>query len=48
MSDSRPDILLYTAPTMNGWKPLISRPAAGIPSALAAVDFARKEQTAPE
>jgi GST-like protein len=48
MSDSRPDILLYTAPTMNGWKPLIFLHEAGIPYELAAVDFAKKEQKAPE
>ncbi|MCE0506597.1 glutathione S-transferase N-terminal domain-containing protein [Roseivivax sp. GX 12232] len=45
---SRPDILLYTANTMNGWKPLIFLHEAGIDYELAPVDFGKKEQKAPE
>ena len=48
MSEGRPDILLYTAPTMNGWKPLIFLHEADVPYELSAVDFSRREQKAPE
>ncbi len=41
---NRPDIHLYTASTMNGWKPLIFLEEAGLPFELTAVDFAKKEQ----
>ncbi|WP_353617438.1 glutathione S-transferase N-terminal domain-containing protein [Tropicibacter sp. R15_0] len=42
-----PDILLYTAPTMNGWKPLIFLHEAQVDYELVAVDFSRKEQKTP-
>ena len=45
---SRPDIVLYTANTMNGWKPLIFLHEAGIDYELVPIDFGRKEQKAPE
>ncbi|NSY40353.1 glutathione S-transferase family protein [Leisingera sp. ANG59] len=48
MNEGKPDILLYTAPTMNGWKPLIFLHEAGIPYELSAVDFSKREQKAPE
>lgn len=41
---SRPDIHLYTASTMNGWKPLMFLEEAGVPFELTAIDFAQKEQ----
>lgn len=41
---NQPDIHLYTASTMNGWKPLIFLEEAGIPFELTAVDFSKKEQ----
>ena len=44
----RPDILLYTANTMNGWKPLIFLHEAGIDYELRPIDFGRKEQKSPE
>ena len=40
----RPDILLYTANTMNGWKPLIFLHEAGIDYELRPIDFGKKEQ----
>ena len=40
----RPDILLYTANTMNGWKPLIFLHEAGIEYELRPIDFGEKEQ----
>ena len=43
----RPDIVLYTAPTMNGWKPLIFLHEAEVAYELVAVDFSKKEQKAP-
>jgi GST-like protein len=45
---SRPDIHLYTAATMNGYKPVIFLEEAGVPYELTFVDFAKKEQKAPE
>ena len=42
------DILLYTAPTMNGWKPLIFLHEAGIDYDLVPISFDRKEQKAPD
>lgn len=48
MNEGKPDILLYTAPTMNGWKPLIFLHEAGVPYELSAVDFSKREQKAPE
>jgi len=43
----RPDIHLYTAPTMNGWKPLIFLHEAGVEYEMTAIDFSKKEQKAP-
>lgn len=43
----RPDIKLYTANTMNGWKPLIFLHEAEIDYELAPIDFGKKEQKAP-
>lgn len=39
-----PDIHLYTAATMNGWKPLIFLEEAGVDYELTAIDFGKKEQ----
>lgn len=46
MSD-RPDIVLYTANTMNGWKPLIFLHEAEVPYELVPISFAKREQKAP-
>ncbi|MEM7254062.1 MAG: glutathione S-transferase N-terminal domain-containing protein [Pseudomonadota bacterium] len=43
-----PDIQLYTASTMNGWKPLIFLHEADVEYELIPVDFDRKEQKRPE
>lgn len=43
-----PDIHLYTAATMNGYKPVIFLEEAGEPYDLTFIDFAKKEQKAPE
>ncbi|WP_147126026.1 glutathione S-transferase family protein [Shimia ponticola] len=43
---SQPDIVLYTANTMNGWKPLIFLHEAEIDYELVNVDFSKKEQHA--
>ena len=45
---AKPDITLYTAPTMNGWKPLIFLHEAEIDYDLVPVQFDKKEQKAPE
>ncbi|WP_282026126.1 glutathione S-transferase family protein [Limimaricola cinnabarinus] len=45
---SRPDILLYTANTMNGWKPLIFLHEAEIDYELRPVDLGRREQKSPK
>lgn len=45
---SKPDIHLYTAATMNGYKPVIFLEEAGIPYDLTFVDFAKQEQKAPD
>lgn len=45
---SQPDIRLYTAATMNGYKPVIFLEEAGIPYDLVFIDFAKKEQKAAE
>ena len=42
------DLLLYTANTANGWKPLIFLHEAEIAYDLVAIDFSRKEQKAPD
>ncbi len=44
----QPDIVLYTANTMNGWKPLIFLHEAEIPYEMVPISFARKEQKAPD
>ena len=38
------DIHLYTASTMNGWKPTIFLEEAGVPYDLTYIDFSKKEQ----
>ena len=43
-----PDIHLYTAATMNGYKPVIFLEEAGVDYDLTFIDFAKKEQKAPE
>ncbi|MEO1733765.1 MAG: glutathione S-transferase family protein [Pseudomonadota bacterium] len=43
---SQPDILLYTANTMNGWKPLIFLHEAEIAYDMVPISFSRKEQKA--
>ncbi len=45
---SRPDIHLYTAPTMNGWKPLIFLHEAEVDYDLTPISFAKQEQKAPD
>lgn len=42
------DIILYTANTMNGWKPLIFLHEAEIDYDLVPIAFSKKEQKAPE
>ncbi|WP_288350141.1 glutathione binding-like protein [uncultured Thalassospira sp.] len=42
------EIHLYTAATMNGYKPVIFLEEAGIPYDLTFVDFAKQEQKAPD
>lgn len=44
----QPEIVLYTANTMNGWKPLIFLHEAEIPYEMVPISFARKEQKAPD
>jgi GST-like protein len=39
-----PDIHLYTAATMNGWKPVIFLEEAGVEYELTRIDFAKREQ----
>ena len=41
---SQPDIHLYTASTMNGWKPVIFLEEAGVEYDLTPIDFSKKEQ----
>lgn len=45
---SQPDIHLYTAATMNGYKPVIFLEEAGVPYDLTFIDFSKQEQKAPE
>lgn len=45
---SNPDIHLYTAATMNGYKPVIFLEEAGVPYDLTFIDFAKREQKAPD
>ena len=40
----KPDIHLYTASTMNGWKPVIFLEEAKIPYELTHIDFDQNEQ----
>ena len=42
------DIHLYTAATMNGYKPVIFLEEAGVPYDLTFIDFAKNEQKAPD
>ncbi|MGB1556531.1 MAG: glutathione S-transferase family protein [Oceanococcaceae bacterium] len=42
-----PEVHLYTAPTMNGYKPVIFLEEAGVPYDLTVIDFAKEEQKAP-
>ncbi|MEM7773599.1 MAG: glutathione S-transferase family protein [Cyanobacteria bacterium P01_A01_bin.37] len=41
---NQPDINLYTASTMNGWKPVIFLEEAGVDYELTHIDFSKKEQ----
>ena len=41
---TKPEIHLYTASTMNGWKPLIFLEEAGIDFSLTHIDFSKNEQ----
>ncbi|MEM8854604.1 MAG: glutathione binding-like protein [Pseudomonadota bacterium] len=45
---TKADIHLYTAATMNGYKPVIALEEAGIPYDLTVIDFAKNEQTSPD
>ena len=45
---SQPDILLYTANTMNGWKPLIFLHEGDIHYEMVPISFSKKEQKAPD
>ena len=45
---SQPDIHLYTAATMNGYKPVMFLEEAGVPYDLTFIDFAKNEQKAPD
>ena len=42
------DIHLYTAATMNGYKPVILLEEAEVPYDLTFIDFAKQEQKAPD
>ncbi|MCR9088518.1 MAG: glutathione S-transferase N-terminal domain-containing protein [Rhodobacteraceae bacterium] len=44
----RPDLHLYTAATMNGYKPVIFLEEAGLPYDLTHIDFGKREQKAEE
>ena len=45
---SQADIHLYTAATMNGYKPVIFLEEAGVPYDVTAVNFSKQEQKAPD
>ena len=45
---SQKDIHLYTAPTSNGWKPIIFLEEAGIQYDITSINFAKREQKTPE
>jgi len=44
MPEPTPDITLYTASTMNGWKPVIFLEEAEVPYTLVPIDFSKQEQ----
>ena len=44
----QPDILLYTASTANGWKPLIFLHEGGIEYDMVSISFSKQEQKTPE
>ena len=48
MMSTEKEIHLYTASTMNGWKPVIFLEEAGVEYDLTYVDFSKNEQKAPE
>lgn len=45
---AQPDIHLFTAATMNGYKPAIFLEEAGVPYDVTAIDFAKSDQKTPE
>ncbi|GGE99004.1 glutathione S-transferase N-terminal domain-containing protein [Stappia taiwanensis] len=45
---TQPDIHLYTAATMNGYKPVIFLEEAGVPYGLTFIDLSKQEQKAPD
>ncbi|MBC6445256.1 MAG: glutathione S-transferase N-terminal domain-containing protein [Alphaproteobacteria bacterium GM202ARS2] len=45
---TRPDIHLYTAATMNGYKPAIFLEEANVPYTFTVINFAKREQKTPE
>ncbi len=45
---SQPDIHLYTAGTMNGYKPVIFLEEAGVPYDLTHINFSKQEQKSPD
>ena len=45
---AQPDIHLFTAATMNGYKPVIFLKEAGVPYELTFVDFNKREQKSPQ
>ena len=45
---SQKDIHLYTASTMNGWKPVVFLEEAGIEYDLTHIDFSKNEQKTPD
>ena len=47
-SETKPEIVLYTASTMNGWKPVIFLEEAQISYELIHVDFSKNEQKSPQ
>ncbi len=44
-TSATPEIVVYTAATMNGWKPLIMLEELGVPYDLVPIDFDEREQT---
>lgn len=44
---TKPDIHLFTAATMNGYKPVLFLEEAGAPYDLTVIDFAKREQKSP-